>query len=197
LSTISAGFEPERIGTGARLVSVPNSFEGECSDLVSCPQTYPPPRCHDRGHELLIRRDLMLRFSQTTCKTRSISAPRTLFFCKPDGSSYHPDVLRKDVLYPALDRLGIPRVCRMCGFHALRHSAGSIVNAVRERRKRGLKYYTAGQNERIDFSAFVWVAGLSLQVGQGAGVFPSSDSGIRCRLYSREKVPGTGRRKNL
>jgi integrase len=55
--------------------------------------------------------------------------PEDFVFCKPDGSSYHPDVLRKDVLYPALDRLGIPRVSRMCGFHALRHSAGSIVNA--------------------------------------------------------------------
>jgi integrase len=38
-------------------------------------------------------------------------------------------VLRKDVLYPTLDRLRIPRTSRMSGFHAFRHSAGSIVNA--------------------------------------------------------------------
>jgi len=50
-------------------------------------------------------------------------------FGKPDGSPYHPDVLRKDVLYPAFDRLRIPRISRMCGFHAFRHSAGSIINA--------------------------------------------------------------------
>jgi integrase len=40
----------------------------------------------------------------------------------------HPDVLRKDVLYPILDRLGIQRFPRESGFHAFRHSAGSIVN---------------------------------------------------------------------
>jgi integrase len=49
-------------------------------------------------------------------------------FCKPDGSPLHPDVLRKDVLYPILDRLGIQRFPRESGFHAFRHSAGSIVN---------------------------------------------------------------------
>jgi len=29
-------------------------------------------------------------------------------FCKSDGSHLSPDVLRRDVLYPALGRLGIP-----------------------------------------------------------------------------------------
>jgi integrase len=37
-------------------------------------------------------------------------------------------VLRKDVLYPALDRLGIPRGVGVSGFHTFRHSAASIVN---------------------------------------------------------------------
>lgn len=32
-----------------------------------------------------------------------------LVFCKPDGQAWNPDVLRKDVLYPVLDRLHIPR----------------------------------------------------------------------------------------
>ncbi len=50
-------------------------------------------------------------------------------FCKPDGSTLHPDVLRKDVLYPALDRLGIKRGTRASGFHAFRHAAASLINA--------------------------------------------------------------------
>src|SRR5205823_8639468 len=39
-----------------------------------------------------------------------------LVFCKPDGSSWNPDVLRKDVLYPVLDRLRLPRAPRTSGF---------------------------------------------------------------------------------
>jgi integrase len=50
-------------------------------------------------------------------------------FCKADGIPFHPDVLRKDVLYPTLDRLGIPRSSRTSGFHTFRHSAASFINA--------------------------------------------------------------------
>jgi integrase len=50
-------------------------------------------------------------------------------FCRPDGSPLRPDQLRRDVLRSALDRLGIPRVKGASGFHAFRHSAGSIINA--------------------------------------------------------------------
>ncbi|HSS98245.1 MAG TPA: site-specific integrase [Terriglobales bacterium] len=49
-------------------------------------------------------------------------------FCKEDGSPLNPDVLRRDVLYPVLDRLGIPRSSRAAGFHTFRHSAATIVN---------------------------------------------------------------------
>lgn len=48
-------------------------------------------------------------------------------FCKPDGSPLSADVLRRDVLYPALDRLRIPRIKGASGFHAFRHTAGSVV----------------------------------------------------------------------
>jgi len=50
-------------------------------------------------------------------------------FCRPDGTPLRPDLLRRDVLYPILDRLQIPRSLRTCGFHTFRHSAASIVNA--------------------------------------------------------------------
>jgi integrase len=50
-------------------------------------------------------------------------------FCKSDGAPLHPDVLRKDVLYPVLDRLGIPRQRRASGFHAFRHAAATTVQS--------------------------------------------------------------------
>jgi len=55
--------------------------------------------------------------------------PEDFVFCKLDGTPLNPDVLRKDVLYPALDRLGIPRASGASGFHTFRHSAASFINA--------------------------------------------------------------------
>ena len=49
-------------------------------------------------------------------------------FCKSSGEPPNPDVLRKDVLYSALDRLGISRTKRGAGFQAFRHSAASFLN---------------------------------------------------------------------
>ena len=49
-------------------------------------------------------------------------------FCKSSGEPPNPDVLRKDVLYSALDRLGISHTKRGAGFHAFRHSATSFLN---------------------------------------------------------------------
>ena len=54
--------------------------------------------------------------------------PEDFVFCKKDGSPLHPDVLRKDVLYPILDKLGIPRSSGASGFHTFRHSVASILN---------------------------------------------------------------------
>lgn len=56
-------------------------------------------------------------------------ASNDFVFCKKDGSPLHPDVLRKDVLYPVLDRLRIARPLGTSGFHAFRHSVGSLINA--------------------------------------------------------------------
>jgi integrase len=59
--------------------------------------------------------------------------PDDFVLCKMDGSPLNPDVLRRDVLYPMLDRLGISRTSRSSGFHTFRHSAGSIVNQTHSR----------------------------------------------------------------
>lgn len=48
-------------------------------------------------------------------------------FRRPDGRPLDPDALRRRVLYPVLDALEIERRPRAAGFHALRHSAGSLV----------------------------------------------------------------------
>jgi integrase len=67
---------------------------------------------------------LAAHFNQAEFRTAD-----SFVFCKPGGSPLHPDVLRKDVLYPVLDRLGIERIKAGSGFHCFRHSAGSFVNA--------------------------------------------------------------------
>jgi integrase len=56
------------------------------------------------------------------------NGPDHFVFCKEDGSPLNPDVLRRDVLYPTLDRLGIARNRRAAGFHTFRHSAATIIN---------------------------------------------------------------------
>jgi integrase len=68
----------------------------------------------------------LLRDHWTLASRRALT---DLVFCKPDGQAWNPDVLRKDVLYPVLDRLHIPRPARNSGFHRFRHSVGSFVNA--------------------------------------------------------------------
>ena len=55
--------------------------------------------------------------------------PDDFVFCKRDGRPLDDDVLRLHVLYPILDRLGVPRVPYESGFHCFRHTAGSLVNA--------------------------------------------------------------------
>ena len=55
--------------------------------------------------------------------------PEDFVFSKPDGSTLDPDVLRRDVPYSALDRLGIPHGARTAGFHTFRHSVASFINA--------------------------------------------------------------------
>jgi integrase len=57
------------------------------------------------------------------------TGPEDFVFCNGEGKPLNPDVLRKDVLYPALDRLQIARSARAAGFHTFRHSAASFINA--------------------------------------------------------------------
>jgi len=56
------------------------------------------------------------------------NALNNFVFCNREGLPLNPDVVRKDVLYPILDRLGIARSSGASGFHTFRHSAASILN---------------------------------------------------------------------
>jgi len=49
-------------------------------------------------------------------------------FSKEAGGPLHPDILKRDVLYSALDRRGFARPTRVCGFPMLRHSAATFLN---------------------------------------------------------------------
>lgn len=55
------------------------------------------------------------------------TAPEDFVFCHPDGRSFDPDVLRNDVLYPAIKAAGLPREKRSHGWHAFRHTASTLI----------------------------------------------------------------------
>ena len=57
----------------------------------------------------------------------SFTEPDDFIFCRSDGSPLDPDHLRRQVLYPAMERAGIQRTKRAHGFHVFRHSTGSIL----------------------------------------------------------------------
>jgi integrase len=57
------------------------------------------------------------------------AAEDDFMFARLDGVPYDADHLRRVVLYPAMDRCKISREKWRHGFHAFRHTAGSIVHA--------------------------------------------------------------------
>lgn len=54
--------------------------------------------------------------------------PDDYVFGDPVGRPVNPDFLRMQVLYPALERAGIPRMRRGSGLHLFRHTAASLVH---------------------------------------------------------------------
>jgi integrase len=88
---------------------------------VQTPKTLASVRSKPMGDLLASALTDRLRVSQRI-------GPEDFVFCKSDGRPLHPDVVRKDVLYPVLDRLGIARTARGSGFHAFRHAAASLIN---------------------------------------------------------------------
>jgi integrase len=54
--------------------------------------------------------------------------PDDFVFCDAAGRPLDSAVIRTQVIYPALDRAGIPRVKRGSGLHLFRHTAASLVH---------------------------------------------------------------------
>ena len=76
-----------------------------------------------------VRPQMRIRYPCSLSLVLIISQPESFVFCKQDGTPLNPDVIRKDILYPTLDRLSIPRPKGAAGFHCFRHSAASLINA--------------------------------------------------------------------
>jgi integrase len=100
-------------------------------------------------------------------------------FCSKDGSPLNPDVLRKDVLYPILDRLQIPRSSGASGFHTFRHSAANILNERTGNLKLAQKLLG---HSTIDMTANVYThtsdeseceAALAIERAIGGDLFPN------------------------
>lgn len=86
-----------------------------------------PPKTEGSARRIPLGK-VLCEILKNHCQSSQHCRPDDFVFCKSDGSPLHPDVIRKDVLYPVLDRLGIERHSRESGFHAFRHCAASFVN---------------------------------------------------------------------
>ena len=61
-------------------------------------------------------------------KGSAFTAPDDFVFCQADGRPIDPDSLRRNGIYPALAKAGVPFKKRASGCHAFRHLAGSIIH---------------------------------------------------------------------
>ena len=72
--------------------------------------------------------DQLVRILLEQRKKSKFTSPDDFVFCRADGSPIDPDSLRRDGIYPALEKAGIPFKPRASGCHAFRHLAGSIIH---------------------------------------------------------------------
>ena len=85
------------------------------------------PKTEDSQRTLHIP-DLLLEALLAHRQKSSFTTPGDLVFCRADGSPCDPDHLRREVLYPVMERAGIERSPRSHGFHLFRHTAGSLIH---------------------------------------------------------------------
>ena len=83
----------------------------------------------EASNRVLKMGQVLLRILGSHFETSPHTQPEGFVFSRPDGRPLDPGALRRDILYPTLDALGIPRTPRSAGFHTFRHSAGSFINA--------------------------------------------------------------------
>ena len=72
--------------------------------------------------------DLLGRVLEDLMAESEFRGPDDFLFHRPDGRPVEPKVFREDILYPAMERVGIPVESRATGLHLFRHTAGSLLN---------------------------------------------------------------------
>jgi len=72
--------------------------------------------------------ELLARVLEELIDESEFRGPDDFLFHRPDGRPVEPKVFREDILYPAMDRAGIPVESRATGLHLFRHTAGSLLN---------------------------------------------------------------------
>jgi integrase len=73
--------------------------------------------------------EALMQSLRTHRSKSKFTRPEDFVFAKADGQPVDPDWLRRNALYPAMDKAGIDRGLRTHGFHIFRHTGGSIVRA--------------------------------------------------------------------
>jgi integrase len=86
-----------------------------------------PPKTRKSRAKIQLERELVDALVDHQ-EAAGFNSPEDFIFCRPDGTPLDPDHLRREVLYPAMDRAGIKRGDRTHGFHILRHTAASLLH---------------------------------------------------------------------
>ena len=86
-----------------------------------------PPKTKKSRAKIQLARELVEALADRQ-EASGFNSSEDFIFCKLDGAPLDPDYLRREVLYPAMDRAGIKRGARTHGFHILRHTAASLLH---------------------------------------------------------------------
>lgn len=113
--------------------------------------------------------------------------PSDWVFCNAQGQPWNADILRRDVLYPVLDRLQVPRPARSSGFHCFRHSAGSFVNSQTGNMKLAQKLLG---HSRYETTANVYAHALSGEEREAAMALEEAIFGSCSQLFPNENSKG-------
>jgi integrase len=116
--------------------------------------------------------------------------PSDWVFCNAQGQPWNADILRRDVLYPVLDRLQLPRPARSSGFHCFRHSAGSFVNSQTGNMKLAQKLLG---HSRYETTANVYAHALSGEEREAAIALEEAIFGSCSQLFPNENTEGPKR----
>jgi integrase len=109
----------------------PQYFEASAGTLSIthrlCRSCLGPPKTKKSRAKIQLASELVEELADRQ-EASGFNSPEDFIFCRLDGAPLDPDYLRREVLYPAMDRAGIKRGARTHGFHILRHTAASLLH---------------------------------------------------------------------